>query len=116
MDLSDKDLQILRELSHNARSTNKNLAEKVGLSQSGCLERVRRLEERGVLLGAYAAIAPEAVDVGVQALIAVRLKRHTRRAVACPPDLPALPVTQGSQESAIRAAPMGGSRLSFGTV
>lgn len=82
MDLSDKDLQILRELSHNARITNKDLAKKVGLSQSGCLERVRRLEERGVLLGAYAAIAPEAVDVGVQALIAVRLKRHTRRAVA----------------------------------
>lgn len=81
-DLSPKDLRILKVLTNNARITNKALAEQVGLSQSGCLERVRRLEERGVLLGASAQVAPEAVGVGVQALIGVRLQRHTRKAVA----------------------------------
>jgi len=81
-DLTEKDLRILRELTHNARVTNKDLAERVGLSPSGCLERVRRLEEREVLLGSHAVIAPEAVGVGVQALIAVRLQRHTRKAVS----------------------------------
>jgi len=75
-------MQILRELSKNARITNKALAEAVGLSQSGCLERVRRLEARGVLRGAHADVAPEAVGVGVQAWVAVRLERHTRKAVS----------------------------------
>lgn len=80
--LSEKDIRILAELSNNARITNKRLAALVGLSESGCLERVRRLERHGVLAGAHADIRPEAVGVGVQALVAVRLKRHTRQAVA----------------------------------
>jgi len=80
--VTEKDLQILTELTQNARMTNKELSERVGLSQSGCLERVRRLEERGVLLGAHASVAPEAVGVGVQAIVAVRLRRHTRKAVS----------------------------------
>jgi DNA-binding Lrp family transcriptional regulator len=80
--VTPKDMQILQILAHNARTTNKALAERVGLSASGCLERVRRLEERGVLLGSHAVVAPEAVGVGVQALVAVRLQRHTRKAVS----------------------------------
>lgn len=80
--LDSKDMQILQCLSNNARITNKELAEAVGLSASGCLERVRRLEERGVLLGSTILVSPHAVGVGVQALIGVRLKRHTRKAVA----------------------------------
>lgn len=77
-----KDLQILGVLADNARITNKDLAERVDLSASGCLERVRRLEDRGVLVGSTVLVAPDAVGVGVQALIGVRLKRHTRKAVA----------------------------------
>lgn len=81
-DLSEHDMRILTELSNNARITNKALAGRVGISQSGCLERVRRLTRQGVLLGTHAEVAPEAVGVGVQALVGVRLKRHTRKAVA----------------------------------
>lgn len=80
--LDSKDLRILSVLSENARITNKELAALAGLSASGCLERVRRLEDRGVLLGSTVLVSPDAVGVGVQALIAVRLKRHTRKAVA----------------------------------
>lgn len=80
--VSEKDMQILAQLAHNARVTNKALAQSVGLSQSGCLERVRRLEERGVLKGAHAEVSPEAVGVGVQAWVAVQLERHTRKAVS----------------------------------
>ena len=80
--ITSKDMQILAHLTQNARITNKELAERVGLSASGCLERVRRLEARGVLRGSHAVVAPEAVGVGVQALVAVRLERHTRKAVA----------------------------------
>ena len=80
--LEAKDMRILSELSNNARITNKRLASLVGLSESACLERVRRLERDGVLSGSHAEVDPESVGVGVQAFVAVRLKRHTRRAVA----------------------------------
>jgi DNA-binding Lrp family transcriptional regulator len=80
--VSENDIRILTELSNNARITNKALAARVGISQSSCLERVRRLEQQGVLLGSHADVAPEAVGVNVQALVGVQLKRHTRSAVA----------------------------------
>ena len=62
--------------------TNKDLAAAVELSQSACLERVRRLSERGVLRGFHADVDPDAFGVGVQALVFVQLRRHTRKAVA----------------------------------
>jgi len=76
------DRQILGALAKNARITNKALASLVGLSESACLDRVRRLTDRGILRGAHAEIDPAALGIGVQALVAVQLKRHTRRAVA----------------------------------
>lgn len=75
------DRAILSLLAQNARTTNKELAERVGLSQSACLERVRRLEERGLLRGTHADVDPEAFGIGVQALVVVQLERHTRAAV-----------------------------------
>ena len=76
------DRAILTLLAKNARTTNKELAAAVGLSQSACLERVRRLEERGALRGAHADVDPSAFGIGVQAFVSVQLKRHTRAAVA----------------------------------
>jgi DNA-binding Lrp family transcriptional regulator len=75
------DRGILSLLAKNARTTNKELAAEVGLSQSACLERVRRLEERGMIRGAHADVDPAAFGIGVQALVSVQLKRHTRAAV-----------------------------------
>ncbi|MCW5774639.1 MAG: winged helix-turn-helix transcriptional regulator, partial [Rhodospirillaceae bacterium] len=43
------DLKILRELQRDGRLTNQDLAKKVGLSQSPCLRRVRRLERAGIV-------------------------------------------------------------------
>jgi DNA-binding Lrp family transcriptional regulator len=76
------DRAILGALAHDARITNKDLAAEVGLSQSACLERVRRLTESGRIRGAHADVDPGAFGIGVQALVAVQLKRHTRSAVA----------------------------------
>lgn len=76
------DRQILMALAEDARTSNKDLAIDVGLSQSACLERVRRLTERGTLKGAHAEVDPAAFGIGVQALVAVQLRRHTRAAVA----------------------------------
>ena len=76
------DRHILTVLAEDARMSNKELAKTVGLSQSACLERVRRLVEREVLKGAHAEIDPAAFGIGVQAMVSVQLKRHTRSAVA----------------------------------
>ena len=75
------DREILVLLARNARTTNKDLAAAVGLSQSACLERVRRLDAAGVLRGSHADIDPHALGIGVQALVAVKLKQHNRNSV-----------------------------------
>ena len=56
--LDERDRAILRLLQANGRLTNADLAEKVNLSPSACLRRVRALEEGGVI-GGYAALLDE---------------------------------------------------------
>jgi DNA-binding Lrp family transcriptional regulator len=70
------DYEIVRLLRNNARLSNKELAEKVGLAPSSCLVRVRQLRQSGVLTGFVAEVNPAALGVGLQALISVKLKRH----------------------------------------
>ena len=64
------------------RISNADLARTVGLSASACLQRVRRLRERGVFLGGRAVIDPAALGIGIEAVVMVVLRRHTRSAVA----------------------------------
>lgn len=75
------DFAILDALQNDGRLSNKELAAKVHLSPSSCWERVRGLQEDGVLEGFHAAVDPKALGIGLQALIGVSLKRHTREAV-----------------------------------
>lgn len=78
MRLDRIDFAILRELRKNARLPNKTLAERIGVAASTALERVRRLRESGAISGYHAEIAPAAVGIGLQAMISVRLARHSR--------------------------------------
>lgn len=70
------DCGIVDALQKDARLSNKELAAQVGLAPSSCLERVRRLEKRGVLLGFRAEVDPKALGIGLEALTAVRLSQH----------------------------------------
>ncbi|MEM7052055.1 MAG: Lrp/AsnC family transcriptional regulator [Acidobacteriota bacterium] len=72
------DFELLAALQKNARMTNKELAARVGLAPSTCLERVRRLQREGALRGFHAEVSPQALGIGLQAMIAVRLQRHSR--------------------------------------
>ena len=72
---------ILRALQNNARISNKELAAEVGLAPSSCLERVRRLTDRGVVKGYQAKVDPVALGVGLQAFVAVQLAKHSRNLV-----------------------------------
>lgn len=81
MTLDRIDFAILAELQNDARLSNKELAGKLDVAQSTCLERVRKLRENGVLRGFHAEVDAGAVGVGLQAMIAVRLTRHSREMV-----------------------------------
>ncbi len=79
--LDRTDLAILRVLQNDARRSNKALAAEVGIAPSTCLERVRSLQARGVLRGCHAEVDPAALGRDQQALIAVRIRPHTREVV-----------------------------------
>jgi len=79
--LDRTDYEIVQALQNNARLSNKELAAHVRLAPSSCLERVRRLERDGVLVGFHAEVDPRSLGVGLQALVFVRLRRHSRERV-----------------------------------
>jgi DNA-binding Lrp family transcriptional regulator len=74
------DFAILAALQKNARLSNKELSAQIGLAPSSCLERVRALTRSGVLQGAHAEVSGAALGIGVEALVAIRLVKHSREA------------------------------------
>jgi DNA-binding Lrp family transcriptional regulator len=79
MDLDELDLALLAGLQNNARQTNRDLAEAVGVAPSTSLERVRSLRERGVIRGYHAEVDLQALGRSVQALVAVRIRPPSRQ-------------------------------------
>lgn len=71
------DYEILAQLRNNARLSNKELATRIGLAPSSTLVRVRGLERAGVLAGYHADIDAKQLGVGLQAMVAVRLQKHS---------------------------------------
>ncbi|MYT73892.1 MULTISPECIES: Lrp/AsnC family transcriptional regulator [unclassified Streptomyces] len=69
------DLHILRELQSDGRLSNQELAQRVGLSPSPCLRRVRQLEQDGVIQGYRAVVDPAAVDRGFEVLVSIEVRR-----------------------------------------
>lgn len=74
--LDRTDRRIIALLQDDARRSNKQLAAAVGIAASTCSERVRRLEEAGVLRGSHADVDPRALGIGLRAVLAIRLRRH----------------------------------------
>ncbi|MGG5171062.1 Lrp/AsnC family transcriptional regulator [Pseudarthrobacter sp. J1738] len=72
------DEKILQALVEDARISNKQLAELVGIAPSTALMRTRALQERGIINGFEAQLNLTAIGRSVQALVAVRLRAHDR--------------------------------------
>ena len=79
--LDEIDSKILAELQANARLRNVELAEKVGLSASPCLRRVRRLEELGIIKGYATLVDQQAVNLPVSVFIQVTLEKQIEPAL-----------------------------------
>ncbi|MEM0911556.1 MAG: leucine-responsive transcriptional regulator Lrp [Pseudomonadota bacterium] len=67
------DRKILSVLQQNGRISNVELSERVGLSPSPCLERVKRLEEQGYILGYYAKLNPEKLGAAMLVYVEITL-------------------------------------------
>lgn len=79
MQLDTTDLKILQVLQEDGRISNLDLAERIFLSPSSCLRRVRALEEAGVI-GQYAAILnPGSLGLEVDAFVQVSMRRDVER-------------------------------------
>jgi Lrp/AsnC family leucine-responsive transcriptional regulator len=70
--INDIDRQILNILQQDARISNAEIARQVGLAPSAVLERVKKLEERGIITGFETKLDPRKVDYGLTAFVAVR--------------------------------------------
>jgi Lrp/AsnC family leucine-responsive transcriptional regulator len=68
------DRSILKALRQDGRITYQALSERVGLSARPCLERVRRLEQRGIIRGYTAVLEPTALGHDIIALAAIALR------------------------------------------
>jgi len=79
--LDEIDRRILRELQRDGRLTNAELADRVGLSPSPCLRRVRLLEEADVISGYSARLNASRLDLGFTVFARVWLKQQDARTV-----------------------------------
>ncbi|MDE1982418.1 MAG: Lrp/AsnC family transcriptional regulator [Betaproteobacteria bacterium] len=77
MDIDRLDQRILEVLQQEGRLSNQDLADRVGLSPSPCLRRVRALEEAGIITGYRAQVDPKALGLSLMALIHISMDQHT---------------------------------------
>lgn len=110
-ELDSTDWKILAELQENARIANVDLAEKVNLSPSPCLARVKRLE-RGGFISRYATLLNSAaIGLGVNVFVQVRLERQVEatlgvfeRAVKARPEVMECYLMTGTSDYLLRVA------------
>jgi Lrp/AsnC family leucine-responsive transcriptional regulator len=76
-ELDDIDRRILAELQADASLTNQQLAERVGLSASPCLRRVKALEDAGIIVRRVTLLDRAKLGLSLTALIHISMDRHT---------------------------------------
>jgi len=77
MKLDSYDRRILEELQREGRLSNQDLADRIGLSPSPCLRRVRALEEAGIITGYRALLDARQLGFTLVAILSISMDRHT---------------------------------------
>ncbi|WP_374163487.1 Lrp/AsnC family transcriptional regulator [Arcticibacter sp. MXS-1] len=75
------DLQILKTLQQNGRITNLQLSGEIGLSPAPTLERVRKLENLGVIKSYHATVDEEELGLGIKTFIQIQLDFHQNNTI-----------------------------------
>ena len=73
------DRNILRVMQKDGRISYTDLAREVGLSVTPCIERVKRLERNGYILGYTAIVSPEQLDVSLVVFVQIRLNHTSQK-------------------------------------
>lgn len=79
--LDATDMALIALLQNDARRSNRELAEELGVAPSTCLERVRSLRRRGLITGYHAQVDLAAMGRGLQAMIAVKVRPPNRAVI-----------------------------------
>ena len=74
------DLHILAILQDDGRIVMKDLAERVGLSLTPCIERVKRMERDGVIAGYHARVNPQALGLQILVFVEITLQQKSEKA------------------------------------
>jgi Lrp/AsnC family leucine-responsive transcriptional regulator len=90
--MDEKDKKILELLQRDGRMTNADLAKALNLTPSATLERVKKLEEGGLIRGYMALVNPKALDLGLLAFIFVQVDCKDEESAAR--ELESLPCVQ----------------------
>jgi Lrp/AsnC family leucine-responsive transcriptional regulator len=77
INLDKTDRKILSIIQTDGRLTNQEIAERVALSPSPCLRRIKNLEESGVIRQYVALLDPDKIGLGLLAYVNVRLEKHS---------------------------------------
>ena len=79
MKIDNIDRKILRMLQENSKITNSYLSKQIGLSPAPTLERVRKLEKKGIISGYHAQLNLSKIGLGVSTFVLVSLKGHNKK-------------------------------------
>lgn len=79
MKIDKTDKKILEILQRNAKITNAKLSKEIGLSPAPTLERVRKLEAKGIISGYNAKLDMSKIGLGVSTFVMVTLKGHNKK-------------------------------------
>jgi Lrp/AsnC family leucine-responsive transcriptional regulator len=105
LDLDRVDCRIIAELQADGRLSNVELADKIGLSPSPCLRRVKRLERDGYIEGYRAALRRDRIGLGFSVFLGVKIDGHTNaralefeKAVVAMPEVVACHLVSGEAD------------------
>lgn len=80
-ELDTTDEQIIKLLQKNARLSNKQIAAEVGIAESTCSERMRKLHKKKVFFGFHAFVDSSKLGTNIEAMVAIKLNKNTKEEV-----------------------------------
>lgn len=108
--LDKLDRRILDLLQLDGRMSMTDLADKVGLTVTPCIERVKRMEREGVITGYYARVNPQAVDAGLLVFVEISMSSKSdrtfddfRREISCIPQVQECHLVSGDFDYLVKA-------------
>ena len=110
MQLDDIDKRLLTALQRDASESLEKLGDRIGVSRNACWNRVRKLEEAGILKARVALVEPAKVNLGLSVFISVRTNEHNpewseefARETSTMPEIQGVYRTSGDLDYLIRA-------------